>query len=368
MRELSVGLFLTNQHPVGADQLRALDEQIAMVHAARDAGWQSLWAGQHYLSESLTHVQPQAYLARLAPEAGDMRIGIGILLLALHNPVEVAEAYATLDVMCRGRLTFGVGLGYRQVEYDAFGLAGVDKVARFEANLRLVEALWTGEPVDADLPWCRLRGATLNLLPVQRPRPPLWMAANGDKAVERAARMADTWMINPHAAASTITRQLELFHAARADAALPPPPELPLMREVFCARDRATALQLARPFLADKYAVYADWGQDKALPGQEDFRTGFDELEQQRFVIGSPEDCLRQLLPWRTEVGVDHLILRTHWSGMPVQSSLASIDLLSREVLPTLRAAPSQLTSPQPAPSQPAPSQPASGGRAAVGT
>ena len=98
------GLFLTNQHPVGTDQVTALREQITIVHAARDNGWDMLWAGQHFLAEGMTHIQPLAYLARLAPETGTMRVGIGINLLSLLNPVDVAENYAALG--SRGNRTW----------------------------------------------------------------------------------------------------------------------------------------------------------------------------------------------------------------------------------------------------------------------
>ncbi len=120
---IEAGIFLTSQYLPGSDQVRALEEQIAMTRAARDGGWDSLWVAQHFLPEGMTMLQPMPFLARLVPEAGDMRFGLGILLLALLNPVEVAENIATLDVICRGRLTFGIGLGYRGVESDAFGLA-----------------------------------------------------------------------------------------------------------------------------------------------------------------------------------------------------------------------------------------------------
>ena len=89
----SFGIFLTNQHPLGTDQIRALDEQIAMLHACRDNSWDMVWVGQHFLPDAVTHIQPVPYVARLAPEAGDMQLGVGINLLALANPVEVAETY-----------------------------------------------------------------------------------------------------------------------------------------------------------------------------------------------------------------------------------------------------------------------------------
>ena len=219
-RDIEFGLFLTNQHPPGADLVAATEDQLRLVRAVRDLGWDSIWAGQHYLPDGMAMPQCAPFLARITAESGNMRVGIGILLLALHNPLDVAETWASLDVLAGGRLVFGVGLGYREVEYAAFGLDPRWKVRRFEANLDIVARLWAGEAVDADLAWCKLDGARLNVLPVQRPRPPIWIAANAHAAVERAARLGDAWLINPHATAETIAGQVGVFRSARAAAGL----------------------------------------------------------------------------------------------------------------------------------------------------
>jgi alkanesulfonate monooxygenase SsuD/methylene tetrahydromethanopterin reductase-like flavin-dependent oxidoreductase (luciferase family) len=283
--DVQVGIFLTNQQPPDRDQVSALDQQLEMVRLTRDHGWDSVFAGQHHLSDCLAHIQPLPYLGRLAAEAGAMRIGMGVHLLALHNPVDTAESYASLDVVCGGRLTFGVGLGYRPVEYEAFGVAPGDKVRRLEENLRIVEALWRGEKVDAELPWCRLRGSQLALRPVQRPRPPIWMAANSDTAVRRAARLADAWVINPHATVETITRQLEIYRTTRAEEGMGEPEELPAIREVFCAPTRQEARELAQPYLAEKYRIYSQWGQDTVMPDDESFQIPFEQLARGRAIV-----------------------------------------------------------------------------------
>lgn len=340
VRTVRAGVFLTHQQPPGRDPLVALDEQLSLVRTAREAGLDSVFAGQHHLPESMAHIQPLPWLARIAAEAGTMTVGTGIHLLALHNPVDTAESYASLDVVCRGRSVFGVGLGYRQVEYDAFGVPPKQKVRRFTENLRIVEALWRGEEVSADLPWSRLDRVRSTFRPAARPRPPIWMAANSDAAVQRAARLADTWVINPHATVDTIRRQLELFRAERAAAGRGPVPELPVIREVFCAPRREQALERARPYLVNKYSVYADWGQDRVMPDEESFRISYDELARGRFVVGSPDDCIEALLPWRDELGVDHFVFRTDWAGMPVADARRSLALLAHEVVPALRSVP----------------------------
>jgi alkanesulfonate monooxygenase SsuD/methylene tetrahydromethanopterin reductase-like flavin-dependent oxidoreductase (luciferase family) len=141
------------------------------------------------------------------------------------------------------------------------------------------------------------------IAPVQRPASPVRRAANSDKTVARAARLADTWPVDPHATLQTTTQQVALFHAARADAGRGPGATLPAITEAFCARDRATALELAGPAGAGTFRVPAP-GQDQALPGQENVSVALDQPGRDRFVIGSPEERLEQLLPWRERLGV----------------------------------------------------------------
>jgi alkanesulfonate monooxygenase SsuD/methylene tetrahydromethanopterin reductase-like flavin-dependent oxidoreductase (luciferase family) len=309
----------------------AVEDQLAMVRFVRDRGWDGIWSGQHFLTTGLSIIQPVPLLARLIPETGGMDLGIGILLLPLYSPVDVAETFASLDVLSGGRLIFGVGLGYREEEYRAFGFEGKERVRRFEANLDIIKRLWTGEEVSVDLPWCRLDRARLTTLPLNQP--PIWVAANNDVAVKRAARLGETWMMNPHADVSTLKRQIGLFTQTRGKR----PEQLPLIREIFCAKDRATAWELAGPHLAYKYGTYSAWGQDKALPDKDSFTQPLEELARERFIIGSPDDCLQQLHWWRDEIGVNYFVLRSHWAGMPLEIALSSLSLLSNEVLPALR-------------------------------
>ncbi len=336
---MKVGLFLTNQQRLGADMVAALDEQIAMARLARDRGWDSLFSGQHYLNEGDNQqLQLVPFLARLMPEAGDMRVGLGVLLLNLHNPVYVAETVATLDVISGGKLIFGVGLGYREVEFGAFDVPRGVRAARFEEYLALVQRLWTEDSVSHDGETCKLDGVRMNIRPVQRPRPPIWIAANNDPAIRRAARLGDAWFINPHSTVETIRRQLALYRGELRRRGRPPPRELPAIKEIFCARDRAAALEQAGPYLRGKYADYARWGQDEAMPHDETFDQEFGDLLRDRFVLGSPEECFEQLRPYWEEFGVDHLVLRTHWAGMPAQTALDSMRLISDELLPALHA------------------------------
>jgi alkanesulfonate monooxygenase SsuD/methylene tetrahydromethanopterin reductase-like flavin-dependent oxidoreductase (luciferase family) len=336
---MKVGLFVTNQQTLDTDMVGALDDQYAMVRLARDRGWNSLFSGQHYLNEGNNkQLQIVPFMARLIAEAGEMTTGLGILLLNLHNPVYTAETVATLDIIARGNFIFGVGLGYRDVEFDAFGVPKGERVKRFEEYLTLVQRLWTEDRVSYDGPGCRLDNVRMNIRPAQKPRPPIWMAANNDPAVKRAARMSDAWFVNPHATLDTIRRQMAIYRAELKAAGKVAPNELPVAKEVYCAKDRATAIELAGPYLLAKYRDYAKWGQDKAMPDNTDFSRSLDDLIKGRFILGSPEDCYAELKPYWEEFGVNHLIIRTHWAGMPLSTALASMRLISDELLPALQA------------------------------
>jgi alkanesulfonate monooxygenase SsuD/methylene tetrahydromethanopterin reductase-like flavin-dependent oxidoreductase (luciferase family) len=333
---MKVGIFVTNQNPVGRDMVSALEEQYLMTRLARDRGWDAVATGQHYLSEGMSQLQLVPFLARLHAEAGEMTGVAGILLLALHNPVEVAECMASLDVIWRGNFVFGIGLGYRDREFDAFKVPKGVRVRRFEECLDVVKRLWTEDKVSVDTDVCRLDNVTLTCRPVQQPHPPIWVAANGDNAIRRAARIGDTWFVNPHATMATTTRQMGIYRDELARLGKPFPRVLPIVKEIFCAKDRATALEMAGPYLGAKYKVYASWGQDAVMPAGETFQQPFESLLRDRFVLGSPEECYEQLRStW--QAGANFLFFRTQWSGMPVGHALSSMRLISDELLPALR-------------------------------
>ncbi len=109
------------------------------------------------------------------------------------------------------------------------------------------------------------------------------------------------------------------------------------MKEIFCAKDTKTALEMAGPYLENKYKTYASWGQDDVLPGDETFHQPFEALLKDRFVLGSPEACYEQLRPYWEELGVNYFFFRTQWSGMPLGHALSSMRLISSELMPALR-------------------------------
>ena len=328
------GLLITNQHHPSDHPGERLAETIEQVRLARALGFDLIVFGQHFLVTDFQMLQPAMAAARLAAEAGPMRVGVTIYLLSLLNPVAVAEEVATLDIITGGRFIFGIGLGYREIEDQAFGLGKGERVSRLLRHLEVIRRLWAGEAVTFESPYCRLTNARTALRPVQRPHPPVWVAANNDQAVERAAQIGDAWIINPHATIQTIARQLGLYRAALARAGKPFPAELPMMREIYVAESRTEAVRLARPYLEKKYQAYVQWGQHRALPRDDDMTQAFEDLVRDRFILGDPVECAAEIRRCVEATGATTMIFRVHWSGMPHETVTRAMRLLAEKVRP----------------------------------
>ncbi|MBT5037959.1 MAG: LLM class flavin-dependent oxidoreductase, partial [Rhodospirillaceae bacterium] len=259
----------------------------------------------------------------------------GIVLLSLHKPLDIAEQLATLDVMTGGKLVFGAGLGYREVEFKGFGTTQSERGPRLEENLEAVLRLWTEDHVSMKGSHFELDDVTLSIKPVQQPHPPVWFGANADSAVRRAARLGDTWFINPHQRMDTIERQLDIYRRELDALDKPFPDELPLMREVFVAGSRDEAMRIARPYLEAKYKAYHEWGQDKAMPaGDDDLSLDFDELLRDRFLFGSPDEVAEQIIGYNKRLGVNSFVLGMQWLGMPHNQVADAMHLFAEEVMP----------------------------------
>jgi alkanesulfonate monooxygenase SsuD/methylene tetrahydromethanopterin reductase-like flavin-dependent oxidoreductase (luciferase family) len=328
------GIFLSAQHPPQMAASQIARDCCEQVRLARELGFDDVSAGQHFLPQPYQMLQLVPLLARIAAEAGEMRVCSGIFLLTLLNPVEVAENAATLDAITDGRFVLGLGLGYRQEENDAFGLPA-RRLRVFEQKLDVVSRLLQGEVVTAEGHGFRLHEQRLALRPCQRPRPPIWLAANNDNAVLRAARLADAWLLNPHTKLDELERQLGLYHAERERCGLPPADEIPIIKELYVGSDDASAMRAARPYLEDKYKAYVQWGQSEVLPEGDTLRQAFDELAQGgRFIVGGPETCARQVGEHVARLGVTSLLFRFQWPGMPQELVLASMRRAAEEVFP----------------------------------
>src|SRR6267154_4026621 len=335
--EMKLSLIIRGQHPAGEDMRARLADDIDLVMRAEQLGFDALVKGSHYSAHPLQSLQQIPFLAQAAVLAPRLRLVRGLVLLPLHKPLDIAEQLATLDIMCGGRLIFGCGIGYRDVEFKAFGLTRKEAAMRFEECLIAIRRLWTEDFVDMTGSHFVLEHANSTVKPLQKPTPPIWIGANADIAIRRAARLGDCWYINPHSTLSTIERQIGIYKRALDDAGKEFPPELPMRREVFVAPTRAEAIRRAQPYLEEKYKAYRAWGQDKVMPAGDDFDHGFAELLEDRFLFGSPIEVAEQMIRLNRRLGVNHIVASVHWPGMPNSLALDQLQILAEEVMQQVR-------------------------------
>ena len=209
-----------------------------------------------------------------------------------------------------------------------------ERVPRMLEALQLIRRLWSEEVVDFEGRFFRVHNATCTIRPVQKPTPPIWIAANADRAVLRTARMGLPWFINPHAALPTIERQWQRYKQALAESGHPLPASRPIALEAHVGATHEEAVETARPYLEAKYAAYAEWGQDKALPGEVSFRVPFDELARDRFILGTPDEVIAQIEERIERLESNYLIFRMGWPGMEAVKVTRVIAMMGDKVLP----------------------------------
>jgi len=335
---LRFGLRLSVQCTMGESLQDHFAGILRQVELARELGFDLVSAGQHYLTAPFQAMQLVPALARISAVSGDMAVASAVVLLPLHNPVDMAEQVATLDILTGGRFVFGVALGYREVEYRSFGLEKKVLVGRFEESLAVMKRLWTEEVVTHEGKHFMVAGGSMAIRPLQKPHPPIWIGGNTEAAVARAARMGHPWLANPHAHIDNLQRQIRLYRKVQAETeGVIQVKDFPIMLEMFVAESRQRAMEIAGPHLESKYRAYSEWGQDKVMPWEKRFTAGINELAPGRYILGDPDECIRQIKVYRDRLGINFMVMRVQWPGMSNDEAMEAINLLGRHVIPAFK-------------------------------
>lgn len=328
---MKFGIMASHQYPHEEDLGRHLKDLFGTVELAAELGYDSVWTINHFQS-NLATPQPISMTASLIPHSGDMMLGTGILLLPLFHPVHIAEEFATLDHLSGGRVVLGVGAGYRDNEFAAFGIDPDARFRRLDESLRVIRALWSGEPVDHDGELFPLEGATIGVRPLTPGGPSIWVGAGGRKAVRRAARLGDAWYAPGNSPNPTfLPKHLGVYDEALREYGKPTEGiERPVGVELYCAPTTDQAVDTALQYARREYSTYAEY---PALRWQRD---RFDELVRNTLLLGSPEFLIERI-QGLADLGLNHLIFRPGWLGMPTEQVRASLRLFADEVIPAFR-------------------------------
>ena len=174
----------------------------------------------------------------------------------------------------------------------------------------------------------------MTLKPIQKPHPPIWVAANGDVAIKRAARSGYTWYVNPHATYGTIARQVALYHETAGEAGVQVPDELPIGREIYVNEDRDRGIRGSQALPGRQVRGLLPVG-----PGEGTAGGGVLPSRPLRSLPGTdsssarPRNCIRELEKYRA-LGMASGIFRMMWPGMELKRGIRVMELFAEKVMP----------------------------------
>ena len=232
---MRTGFALGNVGPIGTAHAIA-----TIAKRAEDLGYDSLWTVERLLwpvapqtpypvtpdgslpREYAHMLDPLDTLTYAAAHTKKVTLGTSVLDMPYYNPTVLARRLTTIDILSNGRLRVGLGLGWSQDEMDATGAEKKDRGARADEFIAVLKAIWTKDPVEFHGKYYQVPKSYISQKPVQKPHPPIYIAAFAPPALKRLATMADGWnpvLIPPAGMVQMFTQIKEMAKAAGRDPA-----------------------------------------------------------------------------------------------------------------------------------------------------
>ncbi|HEY4384522.1 MAG TPA: LLM class flavin-dependent oxidoreductase [Ktedonobacteraceae bacterium] len=322
----------TRGQPVTATTYQELAEEVAF---AEQLGFDGVWDTEHHGFVDGYLPAPFTFLSSMAARTQKMRLGTNVVLLPLWPIRLLAEEAAVLDVLSDGRFTLGLGLGYVQHEFAAFGVDRKERKKRMEAGISYLRAAFKGELV-AD----GYKGAGLPVTPrpVQGERLPIYMGGGSEAALDRVARLADGFLaaanyhpLNELAAQWTILKPL-LGKYNRNIASFPIVASTHLWVSNDPDRDWTTMLA---PALAYQFDVYARMGTDagQPTPAAIDPR----KFPRQDILIGTPDTIIKRIQELQKSAPLTELCFWSHPPGIPHDAVMVHLERIAKRIMPAFK-------------------------------
>ena len=280
-----------------------------------ELGFESLWAWDHILlgvEPSFPIHEALTILTAVAARTSKIKVGTGILVMPMRNPVILAKELATIDHISEGRLIVGAADGWYKREFDSMGVDFHQRGKLMEQTLEIINRLWTEPRVNGDYPPHILRGAVLEPKPVQKPRPPILIGGYVDAVLKRAATKGDGWLTYYYTAESFAKTWARVRGFAE-EAGRNPEELISTNQLPICVGPRAKIEAPMKEWLQTEWD-YASWS----------------ESTMDSAIMGTPEECVAQLEP-HLATGIDRIIF------VPYKYEKEHIDELARYITPRLQ-------------------------------
>ncbi len=316
---------------------------LEQVDRAEALGFESVWLTEHHFTDYGGLVPSPAVLAAaIAQRTRRLRIGMAVSLLPFHRPVRIAEDMAMVDLLSGGRLEWGIGRAYLQWEYQNLGVPMEESRERFAETLDIVLKAWTEDPFTYEGQFYQYRDLSVIPKPVQRPHPPIWLAATAsEESFVLAGQRGYHLMTIPHThAVADIRRKIRLYRDALAGAGFDP-----ASRQVFAryylyvaesgaeARCDAEAPYLRNFQIAEQARSLGHLHAGVLERPAPDYA---EAVAEHRMLFGSVDDCVEHVRYVRDEIGIDYLGLTFWFGGLAPAKALRSMETFVREVVARL--------------------------------
>ncbi|GIX49540.1 MAG: luciferase [Candidatus Tectimicrobiota bacterium] len=313
---MHIGMSLTSHYPYDGQSRRHfthLQERVALM---AELGFAALSLGDHHLTRDY-YFQVLPTMARLSAYSGTMRL-LPLFLLPFYHPVLLAEQLGTLDVLCDGRLTVICCLGEQPEAHAAFQLRPQERVSRFEESFALIRRLCCEDHVSFHGRHFAFDNVCVQPKPLQQPLP-MWIGAHADRAIRRAARLADAWVISPSWTPGHIEEKLQLYRQAlQAYGRSTQVTEVVLRRDLHLAASPQTARREVEALLSRGYRGFSP------------------QQLQESLIVGDAATCIRYLEHMQ-RLGITLVLFRCALREQ--DKALQTIRVLGTEVIPHFRQA-----------------------------
>ena len=199
--------------PVDMDHVRKFAAR------AETLGYDSLWLQERIVGD-FPMLEPVTLLSYVAAITAKLKLGTSVILLPLRNPLQLAKAYSTLDVMSNGRAIMGVGLGGGHLgsHEDLFGYTREGRVTRFTEAVQIMKLLWTEPKANFQGRYWNFKDVSMEPKPMQQPRLPIIFGGHHENALRRAVKYADGWMGAGSSSSGSFIRESARLRDMLADA------------------------------------------------------------------------------------------------------------------------------------------------------
>ena len=351
---MHIGMFMEFGLRESGSDVEAFGEGFDLVDAAESWGLDSAWLSEfHFNPQRSVLSSPIVTASAMAARTKRIRIGMAVYVLPLTNPLRVAEEAATLDHICEGRLDFGIGRsGFRRA-YNSYNIDYDESQERFDEALEVLREAWKGKPFSFDGKFYKVSDAQVVPQPVQKPTPPMRMAATSPGTFSKVAQEGLPLFVGLRGDGLEALREnLDVYRGAWKEAGHPGEGSVFLRVPVYAADTQEMALEEPRENITYYFERQARMvaasrasaveagsstaGTEKTIAKLESLT--YDDILKSRVDFGSASGLIDRFNEWAQLLGIDGVIAELNAGGMMTEAQVKhSLRIITHDVMPAFK-------------------------------